>query len=125
MQCLKCGREIDDSLSFCDGCRAQMEKYPVRPDAIVQIPKRTVSQKRAGRKQKTFTEEDARRLWKQNLILTVLSGIMTVIVVVQTRVFVSHLRNDHIKFDGKNYTVVNTIPTESDVSRETTETRNP
>lgn len=37
MRCLKCGRETDQS--FCENCRAVMEKYPVKPGAIILLPK--------------------------------------------------------------------------------------
>lgn len=42
MKCLKCGRET--SQTFCDNCREDMARYPVKPGTIVQIPKdRTAS----------------------------------------------------------------------------------
>lgn len=37
MKCLKCGRETDQT--FCQACRKEMERYPVKPGTIVQLPK--------------------------------------------------------------------------------------
>lgn len=40
MLCMKCGREIQDSQVFCEKCLSVMQAYPVKPDTVVQIPKR-------------------------------------------------------------------------------------
>ena len=37
MKCLKCGRETDQT--FCDQCREEMDRCPVRPGTIIQLPK--------------------------------------------------------------------------------------
>ena len=37
MNCLKCGRETDQT--FCECCREEMARYPVKPGTIVQLPK--------------------------------------------------------------------------------------
>ena len=47
MKCLKCGRETDQT--FCDQCREQMDRCPVRPGTIIQLPKdRTAAYHRSG-----------------------------------------------------------------------------
>ena len=38
MNCMKCGREIEESQVFCPDCLAEMEKYPVKPGTVVQLP---------------------------------------------------------------------------------------
>lgn len=40
MKCLRCGVQIDDSRSFCEGCMASMEDYPVKPGTAVTVPVR-------------------------------------------------------------------------------------
>lgn len=40
MYCMKCGREIEADQVFCEDCRAEMEKYPVKLNTLVQIPDR-------------------------------------------------------------------------------------
>lgn len=37
MKCLKCGRETDQT--FCQDCREEMARYPVKPGTIIQLPK--------------------------------------------------------------------------------------
>ena len=37
MRCLKCGRETDQT--FCQVCREDMARYPVKPGTIIQLPK--------------------------------------------------------------------------------------
>lgn len=37
MRCLKCGRETDQT--FCESCREEMARYPVKPGTIIQLPK--------------------------------------------------------------------------------------
>ena len=37
MGCLKCGRETDQT--FCESCRETMKKYPVKPGAVVILPR--------------------------------------------------------------------------------------
>lgn len=38
MLCMKCGRELETEQAFCDDCLAEMEKYPVKPGTVVQLP---------------------------------------------------------------------------------------
>lgn len=37
MKCLKCGRETEQT--FCETCRADMERNPVKPGTILLLPK--------------------------------------------------------------------------------------
>ena len=38
MQCLKCGRKIQDGQVFCEGCLEVMQNYPVKPGTVVLLP---------------------------------------------------------------------------------------
>lgn len=38
LNCLKCGREIEEGQVFCNDCLVQMAKYPVKPGTAVQLP---------------------------------------------------------------------------------------
>lgn len=40
MNCMKCGREIQQGQVFCPDCLEDMEKYPVKPGTVVQLPAR-------------------------------------------------------------------------------------
>ena len=43
MDCMKCGRETEHENVFCPDCLTEMEKYPVRPDTVVLLPRRRES----------------------------------------------------------------------------------
>ena len=40
MQCIKCGREVQDKHVFCQQCLSVMDQTPVKPGTPVVIPKR-------------------------------------------------------------------------------------
>ena len=40
MGCMKCGRDVDAKQVFCPECLETMRQYPVKKDAVVQIPNR-------------------------------------------------------------------------------------
>ena len=40
LYCMKCGKRTGKTQVFCDECLAVMEKYPVKPDVAIQLPKR-------------------------------------------------------------------------------------
>ena len=42
-QCMKCGRELKAGEVFCETCRDEMEKYPVKPGVVVLLPHRTTN----------------------------------------------------------------------------------
>lgn len=80
MHCMKCGIEIEETQVFCDDCLAVMEKYPVKPDVAVQLPKRTTVAEKPTRK-KELTPEQLQQHQKgllKWLFLTVL--ILTAVI---------------------------------------------
>ena len=50
MSCMKCGKKLGKSQTFCDECLEKMAQTPVSPDIVVKLPKRpttpTVKKKR-------------------------------------------------------------------------------
>ena len=40
MNCLRCGREIQEERVFCAACLETMKAYPIKPGTAVQIPDR-------------------------------------------------------------------------------------
>lgn len=40
MNCLKCGREIQQSQVFCPACQEVMQNYPVKPGTVIHLPQR-------------------------------------------------------------------------------------
>lgn len=85
MNCLKCGRETDQT--FCECCREEMARYPVKPGTIVQLPKdRAASSPRDNRDwrngipletQIENQKKTIRRLYRTVAVLFVLLAGMT------------------------------------------------
>lgn len=40
MKCMKCGTTISSDQVFCESCREEMERYPVKPGTPIQLPTR-------------------------------------------------------------------------------------
>ena len=40
MSCMRCGKEMEESLVFCPECLADMERHPVKPGTPIQLPVR-------------------------------------------------------------------------------------
>ena len=44
MNCLKCGKKTGKTEAFCQECMEVMERYPVKPGTVAQIPNRNAIQ---------------------------------------------------------------------------------
>lgn len=80
MYCMKCGKEIPEKQAFCDSCLAVMDKFPVKPETRVLLPKHTVPaavKKAPARKKVVSTEERLVKLRKvvQWLSITLAAAI--------------------------------------------------
>ena len=67
VNCMKCHRELKSDHVFCEQCLAEMERYPVKPTVVVQLPVRPNApspKKRSRKKLKLKPEEQIRRLKK-------------------------------------------------------------
>ena len=40
MGCMKCGKKVEESQSFCQECLAKMKARPVKPGVVVTLPNR-------------------------------------------------------------------------------------
>ena len=75
MNCMKCGREVEDGQVFCPACQEDMEKYPVRPGTVVLLPKREEThyvKKSTSRRRAAPTPEEQIRSLKARLRLVTL-----------------------------------------------------
>lgn len=90
MACLKCGKKTKDEQSFCPRCLEVMESYPVKPDVHIQLPNRPeVSVKKAPRKRRAISYEEATALWRKrarklaaiSLVLAILLGAAAFLLV--------------------------------------------
>ena len=62
MQCLRCGREIEEGQVFCFLCESIMVKHPVKPNTVVTIPERSVRLRTTPSRKPHVPEEDTDQL---------------------------------------------------------------
>lgn len=104
MQCIKCGREIQDNQVFCQQCLSVMEKMPVKPGTPVVIPKRP-QKIHAPVVKKEKPEDQIPKLQKTIRALIWACVCLAVALVVSIGIFVFHFAtNDHnAPAIGQNY----------------------
>ena len=103
MNCLKCGRETAAEQIFCLECQAEMEKYPVKPGTVVQLPQRkeNPSPRRVKRRSQT-SEEHIRQLQKRIRTLSLLLFLSALVIVALLIPTIEHLTEEHY-LPGQNY----------------------
>lgn len=104
--CLKCGKETAQKAVFCQECTDVMAKYPVKPDAVIHLPRRQPSQER---KPTRYTEvsqaEQTRNLRKMVRWLTGIVAALSILLVLMAGLLLHTLeKNQEIHTIGKNYT---------------------
>lgn len=115
MNCMKCGRDIEETQVFCPACLADMQKYPVRPGTAVLLPRRPEStplRKVLPKRKVLSPEEQVKRLRKKlrRLWLGIL-GLLVVIVLLAYP-YVKDLLDGQTYLPGQNYTsILSTAPT--------------
>lgn len=111
MACLKCGRETERM--FCDHCRAEMEKYPVKPGTIILLPKtrKPVSGRKATRRPAVSLE--SRIVHQQKVIrglVMMVVGLIVLLLALGSTAY-GFYKNSQTRPVGQNYSTV-TRPTE-------------
>ena len=80
--CIKCGKELSTTKSFCEECLEVMEKHPVPSGTPIVIHRRSAIPKKAPVKKKLSPEEQVvklRRLVKRLMALLVVFAIIIAI----------------------------------------------
>lgn len=111
MNCMKCGREINEDQAFCPACLHLMEQYPVKPDVVVSLPlRRDFPVKKAPPRKKAPTaEEQAVRLKRKNRSLVVLVCLLLAVTLSLGFLSIAVLRQlDMQRFLGQNYSTAET-----------------
>ena len=120
MHCMKCGRDLEPGQVFCQECRAEMEKYPVKPGTVVQLPRRreeTPGKKAARRRNPPSAEERIKTLRRRVRAQFGLILILLGLIVFLAYPWVKDLLEEDQLLPGQNYSSV--VDAEPDVSRET------
>lgn len=112
MYCMKCGREVEEQQVFCEECRLEMEKYPVRPGTVVLLPRRTennFAKKVLPKRRMAPTPEEQIKRLKKWLRLTI-SLLLVAIAVLVALVYPSvKIILEEQRFGlGQNYTSITT-----------------
>ena len=116
MNCMKCGRDVDVNQIFCPDCLAEMEKYPVQPGVVIQLPPQSAEEegkKQARHFRPTLTpDEQLKRLRKKyrNLILALIpTSAMVIFFALLAYEILIHSNGG--KLLGQNYSTVETDET--------------
>lgn len=107
MNCLRCGRETDEDQAFCLECQKEMAKYPIDPNAVVQLPVRRQPQPRKPAKRRIPPEEQI-RLLKLRIRLYACLLAVALIAVVCLAIPVIHGIGQQKFAIGQNYSTVKT-----------------
>lgn len=120
MKCLKCGREISADRVFCTDCLVDMEKYPVKPGAVVLLPRHVSSQpQRKNHFRPILTPEEQIRRLKRKLHRLTIALAVVLLLFAGLAFFLARHMESHVVLPGQNYSAVTTTPLSPDVSRET------
>lgn len=96
MQCIKCGREVQDKQVFCGHCLSAMEETPVKPGTPVVIPKRPQKARTVTQPKKEKPEDQIPRLQKIIRILCWLCAALVLALSVCIGMIVWHFSaNEH------------------------------
>lgn len=118
MNCMKCGREIEEDQAFCPYCLVDMESYPVKPGTVILLPNQqsqTTAPKKAviQHKPQLPPEEQLpvlkRKLWALRALSVLLILLLTVLGYITSRI-ITEL--DIQRLLGQNYSTVETEDTE-------------
>ena len=113
MNCLKCGRKIENSGVFCDECLGVMAKYPVKQSVALPLPRRkeeAVVKKSSKKKHQIPLEDQVRQQKRLIRRLALITGVLFVAVCLLVGwLFFEVLKPDTTKDNlGKNYTTIET-----------------
>ncbi len=99
MHCMKCGRQVEDSHSFCLDCLEEMEKYPVKPGTVVKLPDHPVAaptKKRSLRRKRPLKPEDqiaALRRSRRRLLYMLMLSLLALLGVSLLALFLLEQQN--------------------------------
>ena len=112
MNCMKCGRETQDENVFCQNCLLDMEKYPVRPGTVIQLPRRREVSivKKMPKRHIPSLEEQLKYYRKAIWILTLLLVLCIGAIVLMFKPTMHYVLDEHVEV-GQNYSSVNSSAT--------------
>ena len=108
MNCLKCGRETQQSQVFCDACLEVMQSYPVKPGTVIHLPNRETSapeKKPAPEQWEEHTDDQLPKLRRLTRWLTATIALLSLLLCIATGMLIHALNMDaNSSAIGRNYT---------------------
>lgn len=110
MNCMKCGREIEEDQVFCAQCLEDMAQYPVKPGIAILLPHRKetpVLKKIYPKRRQPPTQEEQIHRLKKRVRLFVLLWILTLALLAAT-VYptIQYFFGEDMPLPGQNYTTI-------------------
>lgn len=113
MNCMKCGRDLEEGQVFCELCLKDMEKYPVKPGIAIQLPNRkapaAVKKTSSKRRQPSTLEEQILHLNHRLTRVLVLWFITLCLLAATIYPTVQFLLGKSMPRPGQNYTTITSI----------------
>ena len=113
MHCMKCGKEIPEKQSFCDGCLAIMEQFPVKPGTPALIPNRPAPaplKKTVSRKKILSPEERLARAKKAIQWLSIILAVALFALFLSVSLLIDTIKAEpQEKEIGQNYSTVSAV----------------
>ena len=120
MNCMKCGRETQEKNVFCQTCLLEMQKYPVRADTVVLLPRRKEASlvKKTPKRHVPAPEEQLKQIRKRVLFLALLLAVSIGLIALMLKPTMHYIMDDHFEI-GQNYsTVISQMPVSTTKSGE-------
>lgn len=107
MECIKCGRETDQT--FCESCREKMKEYPIKPGTVVQILNREQLLPRKSARKIQVTPEERNQILKRKLMhMRWINSILAALILVLCMTLYIVLNRRTGPLPGQNYSTKST-----------------
>lgn len=114
MQCLKCGRDVDEDQVFCEDCLEEAAQYPVDPNAAVYLPPLKAQEVpvKPVRRRPPTPEEQLKGAKKRIRGLAIGLTLCILLLLAAAYPVYRYFAQEEL-LPGQNYTPLVTIPTAS------------
>lgn len=126
MQCMKCGRDVENGEVFCKACLEHMAEYPVKPGTVVQLPHRTAepAPKKQPTRRKMLPPEEQLSLLKRLSRMLAAALVLAILLCGGLGYFAvnQYLENRDKQAMGQNYSAITTEPPVAETTEPAAET---
>ena len=114
VNCMRCGRETPGEQCFCEECLLDMERYPVKPGTVIQLPsRRGDAPQRKQSRRKSISPEEQLKILKRRLRGVCVSLVICLLLLgLAVYSLLRHTGEDRFAI-GQNYSSVTTPAVDS------------